>query len=76
VTDPERIDYLAGQLSAHLAMFRALIRTHPDRVSLEICFAEAQQIQLAGTIPTRAPEHYVQGQADEYASLETLIRAR
>lgn len=75
MTNTERLFFLAGQVAAHQAMFAALIRTHPHPHLVLEALTASIEIQKVGTIPTTAPEPYVEGQAQEYETLLALTRA-
>ena len=71
----DRVQYLAGQISAMETILRALIRTHPNKTDLAREFIGSIDGQQAMTLPAPVPEEFLQGQRDQYSTFATLIQA-
>lgn len=64
-----KADFVAGQVSAHLVLLRALIATHPQRELLQEQFELRAQVALSASVPSGVSEDYLSGFHQEVQSL-------
>jgi len=72
MTDQEKIDFVAGQVSGLKILVRALIEVHPAPELLKEVLVRKYQTALASTIPTPVTEAFLAGMRAEAGFLMDL----
>lgn len=73
MSETDRLNYLAGQVSALRGFVEAVIKSHPDKPKLIEEYNQFKEKQLAMTIPTTMPEYFIKGQQEIYDNFQVLF---
>lgn len=73
--EPQKLNYLAGQVNGLTAFVSALIHSHSDLPKLLAEYERTAEAQISVSLPLAVSEEFLQGQNQTRADIDALLAA-